>query len=275
MPMISRLIVLVSLMVSFFLGVESARALDLVNIVLAPLPPFIIEGGVLGTPPGIVTEILTEAYRREGKQPYYAYMPAARAEHTVRNGRALATVVSGDPKDQSGDFVLSNSLLRTPIGAFVASSYSGPPLTSFKAIAERQAAIHRAGEGRLRVISIHGDQVMDELREAGVEVEEVPGVESALALVGRAEGRVVLVTFSIAAVYTTKTSGLSVSQLDTFTIGYSDFYLAISRSRPGAVEMANRFNRVLETLRLDGTVRSILTRYGITQATPDLEPVTN
>jgi hypothetical protein len=73
----------------------------------------------------------------------------------------------------------------------------------------------------------------------------------------------------------TKTSGLSASQLDTFTIGYSDFYLAISRSRPGAVELANRFNRVLETLRLDGTVRSILTRYGITQATPDLEPVTN
>jgi hypothetical protein len=273
MPMISRLIVLVSLMVSLFLGAGSARALDLVNVVLAPLPPFIIEGGTLGAPPGIVTEILTEAFRREGKQPYYSYMPAARSEHTVRNGRALATVVLGGPKDQAGDFVLSNSLLRTPIGVFVASSYAGPPLTSFKAIADRQAVMQKSGEGRLRVISIHGDQVTDELRESGVEVEEVPGVESALALVGRAEGRVVLVTFSIAAVYMTKTSGLPASRFHTFTIGYSDFYLAISRNRPGAVEMANRFNRVLEVLRLDGTVRAILGRYGITQATPDHEPV--
>jgi hypothetical protein len=39
--------------------------------------------------------------------------------------------------------------------------------------------------------------------------------------------------------------------------------------------MVNRFNRVLETLRLDGTVRAILARYGITQATPDEDPVTN
>src|SRR5689334_16837258 len=109
MPMISRLIVLVSLMVFLFLTDESASALDLVNVVLAPLPPFIIEGGSLGAPPGIVTEILTEAYRREGKQPYYAYMPAARAEHTVKNGRALATVVSGDPEDQAVNFILSNS----------------------------------------------------------------------------------------------------------------------------------------------------------------------
>lgn len=273
--MISRLIVLVCLTVSFCLAGKSAGALDLVNVVLAPLPPFFIEGGTLGTPPGIVTEILTEAYRREGKKPYYAYMPAARAEHTVRNGRALATVVSGAPKDQSVDFILSDSLLRTPVGAFVASSYSGPPLTSFKAIADRQTAIQEAGEGRLRVISIHGDQVTDELREAGVEVEEVPGIESALALVGRADGRVVLVTFSIAAVYMSKTSGLSASQLHTFTIGYSDFFLAISRTRPGAVEIANRFNRVLETLHVDGTVRTILARYGITQVTPDHDPVTN
>lgn len=271
--MISRLIVLVSLMISLFLGTGNARALDLVNVVLAPLPPFIVEGGMLGAPPGIVTEILTEAFRREGKQPYYSYMPAARSVHTVRNGRALATVVLGSPKDQAGDFVLSNSLLRTPIGVFVASSYAGPALTSFKAIADRQAVMQKSGEGRLRVISIHGDQVTDELREAGVEVEEVPGVESALALVGRAEGRVVLVTFSIAAVYMAKTSGLPASRFHTFTIGYSDFYLAISRHRPGAVEMVDHFNRGLEALRLDGTVRAILSRYGITQATPDHEPV--
>ena len=92
--MIARLIVLVSLMEFLNLAFGEARALDLVNVVLAPMPPFVIEGGTLGSPPGIVSEIITEAYRRDGKRPYYAYMPAARAEHTVRNGRAMATVVS-------------------------------------------------------------------------------------------------------------------------------------------------------------------------------------
>ena len=75
--------------------------------------------------------------------------------------------------------------------------------------------------------------------------------------------------------YMAQNSGVSASLLHAFTIGYSDFFLAISRSRPGAAELADRFNRVLETLRLDGTVHAILARYGITQATPDLEPVTN
>lgn len=273
--MTSRLIVLVTLIVSLCLGSGSAAALDLVNVVLAPLPPFVIEGGTLGAPPGIVTEILTEAYRRDGKLPYYAYMPAARAEHTVRNGRALATVVSGDPADQAANFILSQSLLRTPVSAFVASSYTGPPLTSFQAIANRQTAVQEAGEGRMRVIAIHGDQVIDELREVGVEVEEVPGVESALALVGRADGRVVLVTFSSAAVYMTQNSGVPASLFHAFTVGFSDFYLAISRTRPGAIELAIRFNRVLETLRLDGTIAAILSRYGITQASLDHAATTN
>ena len=37
----------------------------------------------------------------------------------------MATVVSGDPDDQADGFILSNSLLRTPISAFVASGYAG------------------------------------------------------------------------------------------------------------------------------------------------------
>jgi hypothetical protein len=125
MPMIARLIVLVSLVGFLCLNSGRAGALDLVNVVLAPLPPFVIEGGTLGAPPGIVTEILTEAYRRDGKLPKYAYMPAARAEHTVRNGRAMATVISGDSGDQANSFILSNSLLRTSVSAFIASSYAG------------------------------------------------------------------------------------------------------------------------------------------------------
>ncbi len=104
----------------------------------------------------------------------------------------------------------------------------------------------RAAKGGLRVISIHGDPVMSELRNAGVEVEEVPGIESALALVVRAEGRVVLVTFTSAAMYLAQNSGVPASLLHAFTIGYSDFFLAIARSRPGAAELTDRFNRVLE-----------------------------
>jgi hypothetical protein len=275
MPMIARLIVLVSLMGFLNLASGEARALDLVNVVLAPMPPFVIEGGTLGSPPGIVSEIITEAYRRDGKRPYYAYMPAARAEHTVRNGRAMATVVSGDPGDHAGSFVLSNSLLRTPVSALVASGYAGPPLTSFKAVAERQATILTEGQGRLRVISIHGDPVIDDLHEAGVEVEEVPGIESAMSLVVRADGRVVLVTFSNAAVHLAQNTGVPTAQFQSFTIGYSDFYLAISRSRPGAIDLANRFNRSLETLRLDGTIDAILDRYGAGPTSPDQSPATN
>src|SRR3954453_10778736 len=104
MPMIARLIVLVSLIGFLCLDTGRAGALDLVNVVLAPLPPFVIEGGTLGAPPGIVTEILTEAYRRDDKLPKYAYMPAARAEHTVRNGRAMATIISGEPGEQADSF---------------------------------------------------------------------------------------------------------------------------------------------------------------------------
>ena len=136
--MIARLIVLVSLIGFLCLDTGRAGALDLVNVVLAPLPPFVIEGGTLGAPPGIVTEILTEAYRRDGKLPKYAYMPAARAEHTVRNGRAMATVISGNSGGQADSFILSNSLLRTSVSAFIASSYAGPPLDSFQAIAQQR-----------------------------------------------------------------------------------------------------------------------------------------
>jgi hypothetical protein len=266
MPMIARLIVLVSLIGFLCLDSGRAGALDLVNVVLAPLPPFVIEGGTPGESPGIITEILTEAYRRDGKLPKYAYMPAARAEHTVRNGRAVATVVPGDSGYQADNFFLSNSLLRTSVSAFIASGYAGPPLDSFQAIAERQVARQKSGEGRLRVISIHGDPVMNELRNAGVEVEEVPGLESALALVVRAEGRVVLVTFTSAAMYLAQNSGVPASLLHAFTIGYSDFFLAISRTRPGAADMTDRFNRVLESLHFDGTVEAILVRYGVIQA---------
>src|SRR5690348_5809967 len=97
MPMIVRLIALVSLIGFLCLYTGRAEASDLVNVALAPLPPFVIEGGTPGAPPGIVTEILTEAYRRDDKLPKYAFLPAARAEHTVRNGRAMATVISGEP----------------------------------------------------------------------------------------------------------------------------------------------------------------------------------
>ena len=70
--MIARLIVLVSLIGFLCMDTGRAGALDLVNVVLAPLPPFVIEGGTLGAPPGIVAEILTEAYRRDGKLPRHS-----------------------------------------------------------------------------------------------------------------------------------------------------------------------------------------------------------
>jgi ABC-type amino acid transport substrate-binding protein len=148
-------------------------------------------------------------------------------------------------------------------------------LDSFNAIAERQLATQRSGEGRLRVISIYGDPVMNELRNAGVDVEEVPGIESALALVVRAEGRVVLVTFTSAATYLAQNSGVAASLLHAFTIGYSDFYLAIARTRPGAADLTDRFNRAIEALRLDGTVEAILVRYGFTQASLGRQTIQN
>jgi hypothetical protein len=275
MPMIARLIVFVSFTLFLCLNAGRAGALDLVNVVLAPLPPFFIEGGTPVDPPGIVTEILTEAFRRDGKLPKYAYMPAPRAEHTVRNGRAMATVIPGEPGNQAESFILSDSLLRTTVSAFVGAGYSGPPLNGFKAIADHQLAGQRSGEGRLRVISIHGDPVLGDLLAAGVVVEEVPGIESALALVVRAEGRVVLVTFTDAALYLAQNTGVPPSLIRAFTLKYSDFFLAIARSRPGAADLTARFNRVLESLHRDGTVDAILARYGATQAALDQGPIRN
>jgi hypothetical protein len=275
MPMIARLYAFASLIGLLCLSAGRAGALDLVNVALAPLPPFVIEGAASGDLPGIVTEILSETFRRDGKLAKYAYMPAARAAHTVRNGRAMATVISGDPDDQTDSFILSNSLLRTTVSAFVSSGYAGPPLDSYRAIADRQSAQQTSGQGRLRVISIHGDPVMHDLLNAGVEVEEVPGIESAIALVVRAGGRVILVTFTNAAIYLAQNSGVPASLLHAYTIGYSDFFLAIARTRPGAAELTDRFNRVLETVMTDGTVDTILGHYGVTQASLDQSRLRN
>ncbi|WP_158046993.1 hypothetical protein [Skermanella pratensis] len=183
---------------------EPAAALELVNIVLAPLPPFILEGMPPERPQGLVIDILSEAFRRDGRSTRYTYMPASRAEHTVRNGRAFATVIWGGFGRDARDFVLSDSLLEASVSAFVGAGYSGPPLDSFPAIAARQLdepaegpkAGRGLGQGRLRVITIHGDPVQDSLIAAGVEIEDVPSVASALTLVVRAQGRVVLVTFT-------------------------------------------------------------------------------
>src|SRR4051812_15492383 len=172
MPMIARLIVFVSFVLLLCLNSGQAGALDLVNVVLAPLPPFFIEGGSHNDPAGIVTDLLTEAYRRDGKQPKYTYMPAPRAESTVRNGRAMATVISADENDHTDSFILSDSLLRTSISALFGSGYAGPPLDSFEAIAERQLVGRTSGEGHLRVIAIHGDPVLNDLHDSGVVVEE-------------------------------------------------------------------------------------------------------
>ena len=65
------------------------------------------------------------------------------------------------------------------------------------------------------------------------------------------------------------------SLLHAFTIGHSDFFLAIARTRPGAADLTDRFNRVLESLRLDVTVDAILVRYGVTQTSLDRPVIQN
>ena len=71
MPMIARLFAFVSLIGLLCLSAGRAGALDLVNVALAPLPPFVIEGAASGDLPGIVTEILNETFRRDGKLAKY------------------------------------------------------------------------------------------------------------------------------------------------------------------------------------------------------------
>lgn len=250
-----------------------AAALDLVNIVLAPLPPFILEGAAPDHPQGIVTEVLSEAFRRDGRTPRYAYMPAARAEHTVRNGRAFATVVrsgsGGGSGGGSADFVLSDSLLEASVSAFVGTGYSGPPLDSFRAIAIRQSGGPADGpepgggaeRPRLRVITIHGDPVQGSLVAAGVHIEDVASSAAALTLVLRGQGRVVLVTFAEPLLLAAQESGAARSAFLEFPIEQAEFRLAIARSRPGAAGMVERFNEALASMRDDGSIRAIQARH--------------
>ncbi|UEM20029.1 transporter substrate-binding domain-containing protein [Skermanella mucosa] len=236
---------------------EPAAALDLVNIVLAPLPPFIVEGMPPDRPQGLVTDILSEAFRRDGRSARYTYMPASRAEHTVRNGRAFATVIWGGFGRDARDFVLSESLLEASVSAFVGTGYSGPPLDSFPAI----AALQLDGPGRLRVIAIHGDPVQDSLVAAGVEIEDVPSIASALTLVVRAQGRVVLVTFTDPVLLTAQESGVAPSAFLEFPIRRTEFRLAIARSRAGAAGLVERFDEALASMREDGSIDAIRARY--------------
>ena len=256
---------------------ESAAALDLVNVALAPLPPFILEGAAPDRPQGLVSDIVSEAFRRDGRSARYAYMPAPRAEHTVRNGRAFATVIWGGFGRDAGDFVLSDSLLEASVGAFVATGYSGPPLDSFRAIAARQAdgaaeetePGSRPGQGlgqgpgqaRLRVITIHGDPVQGSLVAAGVQIEDVPSLAAALTLVLRAQGRVVLVTFTDPLLLAAQESGVAPSSFLEFPIARTEFRLAIARSRSGAARLVERFNEALASMREDRTIEAIRARY--------------
>src|SRR4051794_32162340 len=106
-------------------------ALDLVNIVLAPLPPFVVEAPPPGQPIGMISEVLIEAFRRDGKAAKLAFMPGPRAELTVRNGRAFATVTSTTTGEPEQHFLFSDPLIQTTVSAVVGTGYSGPPLDSF------------------------------------------------------------------------------------------------------------------------------------------------
>lgn len=248
---------------------EPAAALDLVNVVLAPLPPFILEGAAPDRPQGIVTEILSEAFRRDGRTPRYAYMPATRAEHTVRNGRAFATVFRGGSGRGSADFMLSDSLLEASVSAFVGTGYSGPPLDSFRAIAIRQSGGQAddpepggaPGQPRLRVITIHGDPVQGSLVAAGVHIEDVASSAAALTLVLRGQGRVVLVTFTEPLLLAAQESGAARSAFLEFPIERTEFRLAIARSRSGAAGLVERFNEALASMREDGSIGAIHARH--------------
>jgi ABC-type amino acid transport substrate-binding protein len=239
-----------------------AVALDLVNIVLAPLPPLMIEAAGTDQRTGMIGEILIEAFRRDGKAAKFAFMPGPRAELTVRNGRALATVTSTDRGEREDYFLFSNPLIETTVSAFVGTGYSGPPLDSFAAIADRQ----QKGETRMRVVSIYGDPVINGLRAAGVEVEEVPGIESAFTLVLRAGGRVVLVTYTDPVLHVAQQTGTPPAAFSRFTVEPCSFYLAIARSRPGAAGLIDRFNNALSSLREDGAFDTIRARYTTIQA---------
>jgi len=220
-----------------------------VRLACNDFPPHKIEHPGEDGLAGFDVDIVSEALKRVGWQASTSYMPWKRALEMTGRGDYDGLCSCSYAKDREDKQLFSDELGAVSVGLF---ARSGDALAGISSIADLK--------GR-KVATVGGYNLEAELVTAGAEVQATSSDKNALdMLVG---GNV-----DVLYAYELTTKHFIASDPRSASIVYKEirrnpYYFCLSRAMPGAEAVMQGFNRSLNEMAKDGSIKQILDKYHV------------
>lgn len=208
---------------------------------------------------GIATEIVIEACKAAGIESKFEFVPWTRAENMVANGTAFGTYPYAKNDERAAKYYFSEVMLYTSTG-FV---YYEPKKNLSNVSIQNWTALKPYS-----LIYLTGSWLENDIKANGIAVTLVNDLDSAVRMLyaGRSDmicEEPVAVLSAVKKLYPNEADKFKVINTNMFG-GKNPVFLMVSKTYPGARELLAKFNGGLATIRANGVLKGIASKYGIT-----------
>lgn len=239
-------------MVSLLFGAQpvgtsiAAQSRGEIRIVTEHYPPYEMQEPHNGLR-GFDYEIAIEAFQRLGYEPQIVFLPWRRALEEVRQGNAAGVLTCAHTEERESFILYSDPISSFTSGFFVRADHDGPIVTALD-------DVHG-----LSVASVSSYETLLVLEQLGLNPIEAPNTELAIRMLLQSRFDYLYLSEEATA-FLVKEMGLS-KQVRFHPVSTSNFHFCFSRSFDGVEDIAKAFNRVMDTIRADGTYDRIHDKY--------------
>ncbi len=209
-------------------------------------PPYEMLEAVDGLK-GFDYEVLVEIFTRLGYKLKIEFLPWKRALAYTQRGTTLGILTCAYTKEREDYIIYSNPISKRTTGYYVRKGFKGPtPLT----IADVKGQ---------RVASVSAYASLNALIEVGIMPIGANDTKSAISMLQRNRFDYLYLNRQSTDFIINQ---LGLSNLFTFhPINHKEFFFCFSKKYKGVSQLITSFNKMLETLRKDGTYKKIHDKY--------------
>jgi polar amino acid transport system substrate-binding protein len=240
-----------------FLG-SGVHAAEAVRFAIGEWAPYTGQGLEQS---GMAAEVVSAACKAAGLEAEYAFFPWKRAEANVETGTFFATFPYRETQDRASKFRYSETLYKSSNAILL---HRGNP---------RTAHFKYSGAEDLRDFKVGtlagSDAISGPLRKAGIQVEEVQGVQQNLQKLEGQRIDCVIDDKPVLFQALTKHYAADSGRRNQFWFGEggfgpaTEYKLLVSRRYPGAQELLEKFNAGLRRIKQNGEFERILKKFGL------------